>query len=173
MNEFIKNKLIDSRTLSNINNWYLSHTRRDQLTIQTVSALVVISLFWTIIFQPLLDWHNQQKDNERSTYALLSTIKNNANELVKLKTNSNGVSTNNKAIIPIITKTANLNKIQLSRLQPGSDDAVVVYLEKQGSSSVLKWVVQLKENNKIHINSINIESEEANGLVSAQISFYR
>ena len=173
MIELYKNKFIDSRYINIVSNWYLSHTERDRLIIKAVTALMMVSFVWILIVQPLVNWHKQQKAIERSTYALLNTIKINANQLVKSKTNSSDGTANNTALVPIITKTASLNKIQLSRLQPGSDDAVIVYVEKQRFSSVLKWFVQLKENNQIQINSVSIESEDGNGLVSAQISFIR
>jgi Type II secretory pathway, component PulM len=106
-------------------------------------------------------------------YSLLTTIKNNTNELVQTKSDFNKNSATNTAIVPIITQTANLNKIQLSRLQPESDDAVVVYLEDQRFSAVLRWALQLRENNSIRISSANIESEEVDGLITAQLSFIR
>ena len=106
-------------------------------------------------------------------YSLLTTIKNNTNELAQTKSDFNKTSNTKTAIVPIITRTANLNKIQLSRLQPESDDAVVVYLEDQRFSAVLRWSLQLRENNSIRIVSANIESEEVDGLITAQLSFIR
>ena len=173
MIDFSKYKLNDYRIGNIITNWYLSHTNRDQTVIKFVTILVLLSFIWAIILQPLLNWHAQQKSTERLMYSLLTTIKNNTNELVKSKSDFNGTSTTNTAIIPIITRTANLNKIKLSRLQPESDDAVVVYLEDQRFSSVLRWILQLRENNTIGISSANIESEEVDGLITAQLSFVR
>ena len=166
-------KLFDSRIVVVINNWYLSHTTREQTIIKFVAILVLMTFFWAIILQPLLNWHAQQKSTERIMYSLLTTIKDNTNKLVQSKSDFNGTSTTNTAIIPIITRTANLNKIKLSRLQPESDDAVVVYLEDQRFSSVLRWILQLKENNTIRISFANIESEEVDGLITAQLSFIR
>ena len=173
MIDFSRYKLGDSRIGAVISNWYLSHTTRDQTIIKFVAILVLLTLVWTIILQPLLSWHNQQKSSERLMYSLLTTIKNNTNELVQTKSDFNKTSTTNTAIVPIITRTANLNKIQLSRLQPESDDAVIVYLEEQRFSAVLKWTLQLRENNFIKIRSANIESEEVDGLINAQLSFIR
>ena len=173
MIDLFRYKLVDSRIGAVISNWYLSHTTRDQTIIKFVTILVLLTFVWAIILQPLLNWHAQQKSSERFMYSLLTTIKNNTNELVQTKSDFNKTSTTNTAIVPIITRTANLNEIQLSRLQPESDDAVVVYLEDQRFSSVLRWILQLRENNMIRINSANIESEEVDGLVTAQLSFIR
>ena len=173
MIDFSEYKFVDSRVGAGISNWYLSHTTRDQTIIKFVSILVLLTFVWTIIVQPLLNWHTQQKSSERLMYSLLTTIKNNTSKLEQSKNDFNTTNSTTTAIVPIITRTANLNTIQLSRLQPESDDAVVVYLEGQKFSSVLRWILQLRENNSIRINSVNIESEETNGLVSAQISFYK
>ncbi len=173
MIDFSRYKLVDSRVGTSISNWYLSHTTRDQTIIKFVAVLVLLTFVWAIILQPLLDWHTQQKSSERLMYSLLTTIKNNTNELVQTKSNFNKTSDANTTIVPIITRTANLNTIQLSRLQPESDDAVVVYLEDQRFSAVLRWTLQLRENNSIRISSANIESEEVNGLITAQLSFIR
>ena len=173
MIDFSTYKLVNSRIGIVITDWYLSHTNRDQTVIKFVTILVLLAFIWAIVLQPLLNWHAQQKSSERLMYSLLTTIKNNTNELVKSKSDFNGTSTTNTAIIPIITRTANLNKIKLSRLQPESDDAVVVYLEDQRFSSVLRWILQLRENNSIRISSANIESEEVDGLITAQLSFIR
>ena len=173
MIDFSKYNLVESKIGAVISNWYLSHTTRDQAIIKFVAILVLLTFVWAIILQPLLNWHAQQKSSERSMYSLLTTIKNNTNKLVQSKSDFNSTSTTNTALIPIITRTANLNKIKLSRLQPESDDAVVVYLEDQRFSSVLRWILQLKENNTISISSENIESEEVDGLITAQLSFVR
>ena len=173
MIDFYKNILVNSRIGAVISDWYLSHTSRDQAIIKFVTILVLLTFVWAIILQPLLNWHTQQKSSERLMYSLLTTIKNNTNELVQTKSDFNKTSTTNTAIVPIITRTANLNKIQLSRLQPESDDAVVVYLEEQRFNAVLRWILQLRENNKIQINSASIESEEVDGLITAQLSFIR
>ena len=173
MIDFSKYKLADSRVGNIISNWYLSHTNRDQIVIKFVTILILLTFSWAIMLQPLLNWHAQQKSTERLMYSLLTTIKNNTNKLVQSKSDFNGTSTTNAAIIPIITRTANLNKIKLSRLQPESDDAVVVYLEDQRFNSVLRWILQLRENNTIRISSANIESEEVDGLITAQLSFVR
>ena len=173
MIDFTRYKLSESRIGASISNWYLSHTTRDQTIIKFVAILVLLTLVWTIILQPLLNWHTQQKNSERLMYSLLTTIKHNTYELVQTKSDFNKTSTTNTAIVPIITRTANLNKIQLSRLQPESDDAVVVYLEDQRFSALLRWTLQLRENNSIRISSANIESEEVDGLITAQLSFIR
>ena len=170
---FTKYKLVDSRIGAVISNWYLSHTTRDQTIIKFVTILVLLILVWAIILEPLRNWHAQQKSSERLMYSLLTTIKNNTSELVQTKSDFKKTSTTNTAIVPIITRTANLNNIQLSRLQPESDDAVVVYLEDQRFSAVLRWALQLRENNSIRISSANIESEEVDGLITAQLSFIR
>ncbi len=173
MIDFLRYKLADSRIGNIISSWYLSHTNRDQIVIKFVTILVLLTFIWAIILQPLLNWHAQQKSTERSMYTLLTTIKNNTNKLVQSNSDFNGASTTDIAIIPIITRTASLNKIKLSRLQPESDDAVVVYLEDQKFSSVLRWILQLRENNTISVSSANIESEEVDGLITAQLSFIR
>ena len=173
MIDFSKYKFVDSRVDAGISNWYRSYTTRDQTIIKFVAVLVLLTFVWAIILQPLLNWHTQQKSSERLMYSLLTTIKNNTNELVQTKSDFNKTSTTTTAIVPIITRTANLNKIQLSRLQPESDDAVVVYLEDQRFSAVLRWALQLRENNSIRIRSANIESEEVDGLITAQLSFIR
>ena len=173
MIDFKRYKLSESRIGASISNWYLSHTTRDQTIIKFVVILVLLTFVWSIILQPLFSWHAQQKSSERLMYGLLTTIQNNTNELAQTKSDFNKTSTTNTAIVPIITRTANLNKIQLSRLQPESDDAVVVYLEDQRFSAVLRWALQLRENNSIRISSANIASEEVDGLITAQLSFIR
>ena len=91
MIEFIKNKIINYNTRKKIENWYLSHTRRDQIIIQTIAVLILLVLFWGIIFQPLLKWHNEQKESERISFSLLTTIKSNDSELEKTKANEAGL----------------------------------------------------------------------------------
>ena len=118
MIDLSKYKLVDSIIGAITSNWYLSHTTRDQTIIKFVTILVLLTFVWAIILQPLLYWHAQQKSSERLMYSLLTTIKNNTNELVQTKSDFNKTSTTNTAIVPVITRTANLNKIQLSRLQP-------------------------------------------------------
>ena len=82
MIDFAKYKLVDSRIGAVLSNWYLSHTTRDQTIFKFVAILALLTFVWAIILQPLLNWHTQQKNSERLMYSLLTTIKNNTNELL-------------------------------------------------------------------------------------------
>ena len=156
-----------------IGDWYYGHNQRDQRILRYLLVVVLIFLFWLLCIKPVTDWNFEQKTSAANAYRVLSIINSHSNQLKGTLTEKAFTSAKHESLIPIITKTAGLRKIQLNRLQPDSDTSVTVFIENQSFNSIIKWIAQLEENNRVVVNRLNIESDEATNNVTAQISFVK
>ena len=153
--------------------WYYGHNERDKKILNYVFVAITSLLLWFLCIKPITDWNFDQKSSAVAAYRVFSTIESNSTQL-RQTSSKNGIAiSKQESLIPVITKTASLRNIQLNRLEPDSDDAVTVFVEKQSFNSIIKWIAQLEENNQISVGRLNIESDESTKRIAAQITFIK
>ena len=153
--------------------WYYSHSSKDQKIINYLLLLIVMSLLGIFCIKPVIDWNIDKKSSAVTAYRVFNTIHAASDELKKTSSETSLDTANEVSIIPLITKTASIQNIQLNRLQPDLDTSVTVFLENQSFNVIIHWIGQLQENNQIKVTRANIESDESTKLVSAQITFLK
>ena len=153
--------------------WYYGHNERDKKILYYVFVAVALLLIWFLCIKPITDWNFDQKSSAVAAYRVFSTIESNSTQLRQNSSKNGIVTSKQESLIPVITKTASLRNIQLNRLEPDSDDAVTIFVEKQSFNSIIKWIAQLEENNQISVGRLNIESDESTKRITAQITFIK
>ena len=73
--------------------------------------------------------------------------------------------------MPIITRTADAQGLQLNRLQPETNGVVSVVLQAQPFNDIVSWVAQLNENNGVTVLRASVDSQGMPGYVNAQVRF--
>ena len=153
--------------------WYYGHNGRDKKILDYAFMAVALLLMWFLCIKPITDWNFDQKSSAVAAYRVFSTIESNSTQLRQNSLKNGMVTSKQESLIPVITKTASLRNIQLTRLEPDSDDAVTIFVEKQSFNSIIKWIAQLEENNQISVGRLNIESDESTKRIAAQITFIK
>ena len=169
MMKFTNLDLIASIKASIVGEWFYSHSSKEQKIMLLLFILVSASIMWLIIFKPISNWKYNQESGHAKAFEVMTLLEANKNELVEIE-KGDSVDSKKSSIIPIITRTAVLNSIQLNRLQPDGNSVVTVFVENQSFNSVISWISQLQENNGLQVSRINIETQDSNGLISAQIT---
>ncbi|MDC0213233.1 type II secretion system protein M [Gammaproteobacteria bacterium] len=149
--------------------WYQSHNQRDRKTVKYLTIAAILMFLGLLVIKPVFDWNQNQKKSAANAYQILSTINANHKGLKKPLSKDTQASNNQDSLIPIITKTASLNEIQLNKLQPQNDDSVAVYLENQSFNRIIKWISQIKTNNEVKVSRINVESSALANSVNVQV----
>ena len=148
--------------------WLASRERNEQWVILALAAISVVVVLWLGIWKPVSDWREVEHNRFRNAQAALDWMRANeahARELAETGNADGG----GRSLIPLITRSAEVQGLQLTRLQPEASGAVSVVLQSQPFNQVVRWLHQLEQNNGITVARVAFDADTEAGFVSAQI----
>lgn len=148
--------------------WYLGREPRERPIIAGLAALVVLLVLWSLVWQPLREWRDREANRYQNAQGLWDFMQANEAAARGLSQSASGAAAE-RSLLPVITRSANVQGLRLNRLQPEADGAVSVVLQAQVFNSLLTWLNALQENNNVTVQRITIDAEGQPGIVNAQI----
>lgn len=153
---------------SPLGRWYLGREPQEQRVVLALAVVVAVSLLWLVIWKPISDWRETSDNRYRNAQAQLDWMK--ANEARGRAVARAGASAGGgRSLLPIITRSAQAQGIQVNRLQPESNGVVSVSIQNQPFNDLLRWLHQLQENNGVAVLRLAVDAQDRPGIVSAQI----
>lgn len=147
--------------------WYRSKDPRDQRVIQCLLTATLLTAVWLGVWKPVSDWRVVQRnrlDNASATLEWMQVNENRAREAAAAQESALG----DRALLPMITRSAAASGLALTRLQPEADNAVSLTLQNQAFDAVVRWLNQLEQNNGIVVSRVAFDAAGP-GLVNAQL----
>ncbi len=154
---------------SSAGRWYAGRESREQQIVLALAVLLVVSLLWLAIWKPISDWRETADNRYRNAQAQLDWMMANEARGRAVAQASAGSGGAGRSLLPIITRSAQAQGIQVNRLQPESNGIVSVSIQGQRFNTVLQWLHQLQENNGVTVLRLAVDAEDHPGIVSAQI----
>jgi len=148
--------------------WYEGREPGEKPIIVALTALVVISLLWLMIWKPLSEWRTFSENryvNAQSVWDWMQA--NEADARQTARSGAGGATT--RSLLPVITRAANSHGLRLNRLQPEADGAVSVVLQAQSFNAMLKWLDELEQQHKVSVQRVSLDAEGKPGLINAQL----
>jgi general secretion pathway protein M len=148
--------------------WLAGRERNEQWVILGLAALTVITVLWLGIWKPISDWRDVEHNRYRNAQIALDWMRANearAREIAQSGPAGGGA----RQITQVITRSAEVQQLQIARLQPEDSGAVSVVLQSQPFNQVVRWLHQLQQNNGVTVARASFDAETEPGLVSAQI----
>jgi general secretion pathway protein M len=147
--------------------WYSGREPGEQRIIAALSAVVAFVVLWLGIWQPISDWRAQEHNRYQNAQAQLDWMR--ANESRARALGAGGAASGQRSLLPIITRAAQAQGIQVNRVQPESGGAVSVAIQGQPFNDVLQWLHQLEENNGVTVLRLASDAQSQPGIVNAQV----
>lgn len=161
-------QLHDRFLASSAGRWYAGREPNEQRVIAALAALIVLAVLWLAVWKPISDWRSVAHNRYQNAQAQLDWMHANesrARALAAGNTRSGG----QRSLLPVITRAAQAQGVQVNRLQPESGGVVSVSIQTQPFNDVLQWLHQLEENNGVTVLRLAADAQSQPGIVNAQI----
>jgi len=148
--------------------WLVGRERSEQRVIVGLAAATVLTVLWLGIWKPVSDWREVEANRFRNAQATLDWMRANearARELAATRSAQGG----ERSLMPMITRSAEVQGVQLTRLQPEAGGSVSVVLQAQPFNEVVRWLYQLEQNNGVSVARVAFDADTNPGFVNAQI----
>ena len=154
---------------SGIGRWYQGREPGEQRVILALAILVAVSILWLAIWNPISDWRETEHNRYQNAQAQLDWMKANEERARAVARNATGGGGAGRSLLPVITRSAQAQGIQVNRLQPEANGVVSVAIQGQPFNDVLSWLHQLQENNGVTVLRLAVDADQRPGFVNAQI----
>ena len=164
MLENLKTQLTQSAPIR----WYDGREPGEKPIIAALTALVVISLIWLMIWKPLTDWRTFSENRYVNAQSVWDWMQANETDARQTALGGTGGATT-RSLLPVITRAANSHGLRLNRLQPEADGGVSVVLQSQSFNAMLSWLDELEQQHKVTVQRVSLDAEGKPGLINAQL----
>lgn len=156
--------------------WHQSLPQRDRMLVNATSVFIVITLFYLLIWEPVYQGLEQQRQLHESQQNIVSWMREAAVEVKALKrSGAKTVTSSNQPVSLLVEKSAEISglKNNLGKLESSGKQGARVKLDTASFNQMLIWLNTLEKQHGITITSANIERAEKPGTVNARLSFNR
>jgi len=153
---------------SSAGRWYHGREPNEQRIISWLALLVGVLVLWGGIWKPISDWRAVAHTQYQNAQAELDWLKANEARARALATTATTTGAE-RSLLPIITRSAEAQGIQVNRVQPEANGVVSVAVQGQPFNQLLRWLQQLEENNNVAVLRLAIDADSQPGIVNAQI----
>lgn len=152
--------------------WWGELERRERLLISAAVGLLVVSIGYFIIWEPMTTQAENMDADIATTEALFQRLSAMSPGQATRQTQITG---RDQSLLSLLDKTAKSSGLgdAVKRIQPDGEQAARLWMEGADFSKTLRWLKQLKDRYGIEVADAVINREDAPGQVRARIGFER
>jgi len=150
---------------------FLSLTRREQIYVLIMVAVVGLWLLYQLGLAPASSARQQLVENNRAAIALLARVDAKATELIALRELSK--NQNSGSLVSAVSRSSELAGLPVRRLQPNSRGEVQVRYEGVNYDDLARWLHQIELVEGLLVVEASITQAGRSGGVNASVRVAR
>lgn len=163
--------------IQQLKQWFYSLPSKEQMMVSGTGIVIIITLFYLIIWEPLHFGFQEEKQKQQSQEEILLWMQQAASEVKSLRAagSQTTIRSNNKPITLVIEQTiknAGL-KPSVKKIESSGNKGARVSLNDASFNQILVWLDTLSKHNGIQVVSANIERSDKPGRANARLTFER
>jgi len=165
------------KQLQELRHWFYSLTQKEQWIMFGTILLVIITMFFLIVWEPLHLGLSSEKQKQITQNKSLTWMQQAAREVRGLRSSGGPTNTRdkNKPTTLIIEQSINNAglKPSVNKIESSGSNGARVTLNDAPFNQILVWMSTLAKHNGIHVTSANIERASSAGKANARLTFER
>lgn len=163
--------------IQQIRQWFNSLPIKEQWMVSGTGALLIITLFYLIIWEPLHLGLDDELQKQQAQQEISLWMQQAADEVKTLRTSgsSSTIRDKNKPTTLVIEQALKNAGLQTSvkKIESSGNNGARVTLDEAAFNQMLVWLNTLATHNGIQVVSANIDRAENPGRVNARLTFER
>ena len=163
--------------LEQLKQWYRALPAREQWMVSGTSVLIVITLFYLLVWEPLHLGLEQEQQKQQSQKEIMLWMQQAASEVQSLRRAGGGktIRDRNKPTTLVIEQAINNAglKPSVKKIESSGSNGARVTLSEASFNQIVVWLNTLSTHNGIQVVSANMERSEKPGRVDARLTFDR
>ena len=146
-------------------------TNRERNLIMVAGGLALLVAIYLLLMRPLSAYVS---DSERELRRAETTYINVAAGAAEIRAAGDAGGERPQRTDPLrlaVAKAARANNVQISRIQPGENGSLTVWIESVPSQRLYVWLQQLSADSGISPSKLNAQKSRTQGMLRLQIQF--
>ena len=157
---------------------FQSLSKRDQKLAIAIALLLMITLFYTLIWEPTHLNFEKQKLNQTSQQEIHGWMQNAAVEVRTLRASGNksgNILKTNSPVSIVAEQSANTSGLKklISKIESSGKNSAQIKIDNASFDQLLLWVNTLQTRYGITLSSAKIERTDKEGLINARFTLHR
>lgn len=166
------------KQLETLQNHYQNLSPRDQKLAIITIALLVITLFYTMIWEPIHDDLAYQKQEQKIQQDIYVWMKNAQIEVESIRKSGNStgkIIKENSPVSIVIEQSANTSGLKqyISKIESSGKNSAQIKIEDASFDQMLLWINTLNTRYGILVSSAKIERTNKEGVINARLTLKR
>ena len=166
------------KQLENLQNHYQNLSPRDQKLAIITITLLVITLFYTMIWEPIHDELAHQKQEQKIQQDIYVWMKNAQIEVESIRKSGNSTAKiikENSPVSIVIEQSANTSGLKqyISKIESSGKNSAQIKIEDASFDQMLLWINTLNTRYGILVSSAKIERTNKEGVINARLTLKR
>ena len=146
--------------------WFEQLAPREQRLVLAMSALILVFLIYSLIWQPLNDNLDKSSQKLVRQQALLSWVQENT-ALYQQAAKGSAIKNSGGSLSGIVNTSARQAGITITRIQPQGDD-ILIWIDEVAFSTMLTWLDTLNSKSGLQVKAIDLAALEKAGTVKVR-----
>lgn len=152
--------------------WYSGKDARERRILQGLAAASLLTLLWLGVWKPVHDWKSVEQNRLGNAQGAVDWMRTNEARAREVAQSRQGNGEGARALLPLITRSAEGAGLALTRVQPEDGGSVSIILQDQSFNAVVRWLHQIEQNNGVTIERGAFDATSAPGMINAQIRLH-
>ena len=143
--------------------------KREQQALLALAAFLIPVVFYLAVWSPAVSFQADSELEFNRHQKLLTYLQSTEAQAKASVGKGSGSQLSGQSLLTSVSRAAQNVGIKPSRLQPEGSDAVSVWFDAVGFSSLMLWLERLEAGQGIVVRQISIDKKDLPGQVSARI----
>ena len=155
------------------NLWYSNLSLRDRNLLIATATLLLITLFYLIVWEPLHQGRDQQQQQLKSQQDIYAWMKSASNEVKTLTRSGTRKIPSKQPIALILESSAKISGIKqhINKIESSGKNGARVKIDEASFDQLVIWLNTLEQQHSVIITTASLERADKAGMVSARLSF--
>lgn len=150
-----------------LKHWWFALSKREQHLMVAMGMVLILFVGYSGIWQPLTQNAQTTRSRLASEQALLSWVKNKADQIVSLRNRSGNTVNHDVPFNQMITTSSQQYGLKLIRIQP-RESSYQIWFEPVSFNQLVKFIDYLQHQYGIRIEALDIEKTKQSGMVDVK-----
>lgn len=146
--------------------WWQQLKNSEQRLVALMGCVVVLILFYSVVWQPLVNNISKSEQKLARQQALLTFVQE-STQRYKLSQKSGTSARSSGSLSSIVNRSAARNSISIARLQPQGED-LQIWIDEVPFTQLLSWLEFLANNEGLIVKSIDLSKADRQGVVKVR-----
>lgn len=146
---------------------------RERRLVVIMAAVLLASLFYFGLWQPLQEGIEQKRLRVRAQQATLQQMRVQAAEVKRLQAGTRGAARvrNSSSLLVVIERSAQQKRLKqhLHKVQPEGTSGVRVWIDNAPFDTLVEWLALLASQNGVQVSEISVERQKDPGRVNGRV----